>query len=507
MADKNLNVRLKQKFDTYANWIKIWDSFVPLKGEVIVFEIPSSDTTNSTQTVGSLGKPQHITKTGDGETNLHTLPWDSALAADVYAWAKESALPIAVSDDNIVNLETSTSGNTTTIKASHAQKGQVYQSSNTNTDISVLSPTFKLPQITVDRFGHVVAAEDKEITVSMPELSDLSTLTFDGVDSAGQAEQVVYQPSARHITVEAGDNVEIILDADNGKATITATDTTYGAATATQSGLLTPGDKNKVDKITVDANNNASIFAAEAYINDENQYVNIQGEFDALWGELDSKLAANDAMVFKGTVASNSDLPAKHSVGDTYKVITAGTYAGVKCEVGDMIICITEGTAANNAHWTVVQTNVDGVVTGPASSTDAHIATFDGTSGKVIKDSGFTIGTSVPANAVFTDNNTTYDLAANASATNGNVKLNLTAGGSGSGTDSVTIKGTGTTKVTTDANGVITINSTDSKTGTVTSVSADTGLKITGTATTTPKVAFDDSVVFILDGGSSTVNV
>ena len=59
---------------------------------------------------------------------------------------------------------------------------------------------------------------------------------------------------------------------------------------------------------------------------------------------------------------------------------------------------------------------------------------------------------------------TTYDLAASKSSTNGNVKLNLTAGGSGSGTDSVTIKGSGATIVTTDVNGVVTISSTDTNT-------------------------------------------
>jgi hypothetical protein len=60
--------------------------------------------------------------------------------------------------------------------------------------------------------------------------------------------------------------------------------------------------------------------------------------------------------------------------------------------------------------------------------------------------------------------NTTYDLAAAKSKSNGSVTLDLIAGGSGSDTDSVTIKGTGATTVTTDANGVITINSTDNNT-------------------------------------------
>lgn len=42
-------------------------------------------------------------------------------------------------------------------------------------------------------------------------------------------------------------------------------------------------------------------------------------------------------------------------------------------------------------------------VSGPNSSTANHIVTFNDATGKVVKDSGFTIATSVPANAVFTD--------------------------------------------------------------------------------------------------------
>lgn len=124
---------------------------------------------------------------------------------------------------------------------------------------------------------------------------------------------------------------------------------------------------------------------------------------------INNVLSASDAMVFKGTLGTGgtvTTLPASHAVGDTYKVIKAGTYAGVACEVGDMLICITAGTAANNAHWTVVQANIDGAVTGPASSTAEHVATFSGATGKVIKDSGYTIASNVPANAKFSD--TTY---------------------------------------------------------------------------------------------------
>lgn len=106
---------------------------------------------------------------------------------------------------------------------------------------------------------------------------------------------------------------------------------------------------------------------------------------------VESKMAAADAMRYKGTLGTGGTitaLPASHKVGDAYKVITAGTYAGQKCEVGDMVICVTAGSTANNAHWTVVQANVDGAVTGPASAVSGRVAVFDGTTGKVIKDGG-----------------------------------------------------------------------------------------------------------------------
>lgn len=118
---------------------------------------------------------------------------------------------------------------------------------------------------------------------------------------------------------------------------------------------------------------------------------------------------------FRGVVNSTRGLPTvNYKAGWLYSVQEAGTYAGNVCEVGDLIICIKDyasGSAANS-DWAVLQANLDGAVTGPASSVAAHVVVFDGTSGKRIKDSGFTIAASVPANAKFTD--TTYNAATDA---------------------------------------------------------------------------------------------
>lgn len=94
------------------------------------------------------------------------------------------------------------------------------------------------------------------------------------------------------------------------------------------------------------------------------------------------------SLVYKGTIGTSgtiTSLPANHTVGWVYVVSTAGSYAGETCEVGDMIICVTTGTSANNGHWTVVQTNINGAVTGPSSSIDGQVAVFNGSTGKVIK--------------------------------------------------------------------------------------------------------------------------
>ena len=132
-----------------------------------------------------------------------------------------------------------------------------------------------------------------------------------------------------------------------------------------------------------------------------------------------SAFASLDAMAFKGTVSAVADIPKNgYKAGWTYKAIsndttnnyglstTAGGGQG-RVEAGDLIIAITDANSGQSTfqqnHWTVVQSNLDnGLFKGTNSLTDTHVLIADGTSGQV-KDSGFTIGTSVPADAVFTD--------------------------------------------------------------------------------------------------------
>lgn len=102
MAEKILNTRLQLKIDTFANWSlsdattqanKTNGDFVLKHGEIGLCEIKGSD---SIQTVdpNGLSKTQVLFKVGDGTTPFKNLQWASALAADVYSWAKENKITI-----------------------------------------------------------------------------------------------------------------------------------------------------------------------------------------------------------------------------------------------------------------------------------------------------------------------------------------------------------------------------------------------------------------------------
>lgn len=108
------------------------------------------------------------------------------------------------------------------------------------------------------------------------------------------------------------------------------------------------------------------------YGNNLYQYAAARGDAVKGWVEaqqyatqatVDGLLAANDAFMFKGILGVTvTALPASHSVGEVYKVGTAGSYAGQTCNIGDTIYCIADGTTDNAADWCVLESNQAGVI-------------------------------------------------------------------------------------------------------------------------------------------------
>ena len=120
----------------------------------------------------------------------------------------------------------------------------------------------------------------------------------------------------------------------------------------------------------------------------------------------DNSFAANDAMLFKGTIGTGgtvTTLPTSgYKKGWTYRVITKGTYATHNCEIGDLIIAIEDGPetqqSARGTDWTVAQTNIDGAVVANGDLTAEGLVLGNGnktvkvlskgTSGQILKSTG-----------------------------------------------------------------------------------------------------------------------
>lgn len=105
-----------------------------------------------------------------------------------------------------------------------------------------------------------------------------------------------------------------------------------------------------------------------------------------------------DPLIYKGVIdcSGNPNYPAA-STGHVYKVSVAGKIGGASgpnVEVGDGLICNADSVAGNHAtvgsYWNIIQVNIDGAVTGPASATDSNMVEYDGTSGKIVKDGSLT---------------------------------------------------------------------------------------------------------------------
>lgn len=94
MAEKILNTRILLKYDTLANWEA--STGILRAGEVAIATVPEG---SAGKEVGSVVTPQVLVKVGDGKSTFKQLPYITAKAGDVYAWAKQ-AHPVYISGVN-----------------------------------------------------------------------------------------------------------------------------------------------------------------------------------------------------------------------------------------------------------------------------------------------------------------------------------------------------------------------------------------------------------------------
>lgn len=261
MAEKVLQTRIQLKYDTYENWSKA--NPVLKKGEMAIATIGKSPT----QAVNSITAPQVILKIGDGTTAYNNLPFASALAADVYGWAKSSDVSIETTgtDEYSLIFKTKNSDDTyTTVKTvtlpkflqakdlptvnngqftvtggeglSGSGKMTANQSDSTTATISHAVPTGAtagskgssanrtyIKTVTTDKFGHVTSVTTGTETVV--DTNDNQTVkvgntTFginDAVDFvAGTHMGIVANTDNKTITINGKDWSKEISDAVAG---------------------------------------------------------------------------------------------------------------------------------------------------------------------------------------------------------------------------------------------------------------------------------------------------
>lgn len=231
----------------------------------------------------------------------------------------KGSLTIAGSDKITATGDTTT--NTVTI--AHKDSGVTADKYGpaANAKLSALSE-FTVPELTVDAQGHVTSANNR--TLTLPD--NVDHYVTDGSIAAGTDGQV-------NITLNRGgtSSLEKIAINDsivNGKAVIHNT-------------------------ITVDG---------------KSKVINNAGDFGSFYSAatIDEKFRSLDAFTYKGTVGTNgtvTSLPAtKVSNGDSYKAIEAGTFGGIICAAGDILIAMgTEGKDGylTEISWTKVQGNTE----------------------------------------------------------------------------------------------------------------------------------------------------
>ena len=94
ISAKNLNTRVALKYDSYSNW----QTYNPilLKGEVAIAHLPEKSNSDANGNNPAIqNTPNVLIKIGDGVNHYNDLKFLSALAADVYAWAKSPNPPTA----------------------------------------------------------------------------------------------------------------------------------------------------------------------------------------------------------------------------------------------------------------------------------------------------------------------------------------------------------------------------------------------------------------------------
>ncbi len=199
------------------------------------------------------------------------------------------------------------------------------------------------------------------MTEGKPPVGDAHIIHLDWDNTGGYDAQIAVQAAKNgHMAVRGmGSSVwgswNTVLDSAN-YTNYAAKKNAYNSASISNA-TITLGRSDGSAGTTLTVNNVAHALTADLAKNS-----NALGgsSLKNITDKIDNSIAANDAMHYMGTLGAElqsptiTTLPATARTGDAYKVITAGTYASITAEVGDLFIY--SGT------WTLIPSGDDGNV-------------------------------------------------------------------------------------------------------------------------------------------------
>lgn len=480
MAEKVLQTRIQLKYDTYAQWDKVKSTFTPKKGEVCIVEIPA-------ETGVATNEPTVLFKVGDGLKTFENLSWLSALAGDVYSWAKAADVEFK---DQKINFKRSngtiiktldlsdfvTGTELTTILTGYQPKGN-YKTVQTAVTDKITDAAHVLDSLTQNANG--------EISYTVKKLTPADI----GAQSAGdyKTQQADYAASG-----SATKTITNVTQNANGEISVTYGDIAFPAVT-------------------------------HPTVNDTEVKGSVVTEVDQTNGAIDVKRKAIDVSYD----SDNRKIQLKigtELIGEGFDAsdfIKDGMIKSVELVDADgegnpgKFLKITWNTPELNDEDTITYVDLTTLIDVYTAGTGISVE------GKVISHAD----TSSVANVTKTDRTyvagITFDNFGHVTAIETATESDQDLSGYKTKQVAVAEKGsaTKTLKISQNENGEITatevnisiphtqVNDWEKNIG-IKSISADTGLKINttgaGITSQTPQIAIDDSVTFVLDCGSAT---
>lgn len=363
MATKNLNTRIKLKYDSYENWsnesvANKGANLVLLKGEIGVAYVPNNvDPIHNAPTV--------LFKVGDGTTPFKTLNWASGLAADVYSWAKAATKPTYTASEVGAATKKDVTDAIAAIPAGTDTQYQLVWTSNTRT--LKLQSKDKSSSTWADVSGQSFTIPDNNTTYTFAEGTTNGAFNVTPSGSSAQSVKVhglgtaAYKADTYFATAESVSTIESSLEGavEAGIADLDAT--ISGMAAGKTLKTLTQTDGKIAATFQDISVTQSQVSGLTTALNGKQNTLAFEGTYNASTNKVATKSYVDGKVVgavqYLGTVANATQLAALNpdSTGDFCRVSTAfGDY-----HVGDLLLCKTLKTSSAAATWDVVHGEID----------------------------------------------------------------------------------------------------------------------------------------------------